>query len=150
MFMGFIPGSVAETSALMIIIGAIILIATKVGSWRIILGGLLGGVVMGLLFNFFGGLGEDFVRELIDGGRITMDQVMNDAGAVAALELGGWDATLLEMGTNQLFNFPFYQHLVVGSILFGIVFMATDPVSAAQTTEGKMDLRYPCWILWIV
>ncbi|KQC32739.1 Na(+)-translocating NADH-quinone reductase subunit B [Nonlabens sp. YIK11] len=137
MFMGFIPGSVAETSALMIIIGAIILIATKVGSWRIILGGLIGGVVMGLIFNFFGGLGEDFVTQLVDSGRITMDQVLNDAGAVAALELGGWDATLLEMGTNQLFNFPFYQHLVVGSILFGIVFMATDPVSAAQTTKGK-------------
>ncbi|BAO55328.1 NADH:ubiquinone reductase (Na(+)-transporting) subunit B [Nonlabens marinus] len=137
MFMGFIPGSVAETSALMIIIGAIILIATKVGSWRIILGGLIGGVAMGLIFNFFGGLGEDFVNQLVAGGQITMDEVLNDAGAVAALDLGGWDATLLEMGTNQLFNFPFYQHLVVGSILFGIVFMATDPVSAAQTLKGK-------------
>jgi Na+-transporting NADH:ubiquinone oxidoreductase subunit B len=66
-----------------------------------------------------------------------MDQVLNDGNAVAALQLGGWDATLLEMGTNQLFNFPFWQHLVVGSILFGIVFMATDPVSAAQTLKGK-------------
>jgi Na+-transporting NADH:ubiquinone oxidoreductase subunit B len=137
MFMGFVPGSVAETSALMIIIGAIILIVTKVGSWRIIVGGVIGGAAMGLIFNYFGGLGGDFVTDLVASGQITMDQVLNDGNAVAALQLGGWDATLLEMGTNQLFNFPFWQHLVVGSILFGIVFMATDPVSAAQTLKGK-------------
>lgn len=51
MFMGFIPGSVAETSVLMILIGAAILLFTKVGSWRIMLSGLAGGIVMGLLFN---------------------------------------------------------------------------------------------------
>jgi Na+-transporting NADH:ubiquinone oxidoreductase subunit B len=137
MFMGYIPGSVAETSALMIIIGAIILIATKVGSWRIITGGVIGGIIMGLIFNYFGGLGSDFINNLVASGKITMDQVYNDAAAVAALDLNGWEATLMEMGTNQLFNFPFYQHLLVGSILFGIVFMATDPVSAAQTFKGK-------------
>lgn len=137
MFMGFIPGSVSETSALMIAIGALILIATKVGSWRIIVGGLLGGAVMGFLFNYFGGLGENFLSNLVSTGQITLDQVKNDAAAVAALDLDGWDATLMELGTNQLFNFPFWQHLVVGGFAFGIVFMATDPVSAAQTTKGK-------------
>lgn len=137
MFMGFIPGSVSETSALCIAIGALILIATKVGSWRIIVGGLLGGAAMGFLFNYFGGLGENFVSDLIASGQITLEQVKNDAGAVAALGLSGWDATLFELGTNQLFNFPFWQHLVVGGFAFGIVFMATDPVSAAQTMKGK-------------
>ncbi|WP_124981750.1 NADH:ubiquinone reductase (Na(+)-transporting) subunit B [Nonlabens xiamenensis] len=137
MFMGYIPGSVAETSALMVLIGAIILVATKVGSWRIILGGLIGGAAMGAIFNFFGDLGSDFIMQLVDSDRITMDQVYNDASAVDALNLSGWDATLMELGTNQLINFPFWQHLVVGSILFGIVFMATDPVSAAQTFKGK-------------
>jgi Na+-transporting NADH:ubiquinone oxidoreductase subunit B len=35
-------------------------------------------------------------------------------------------------------NFPFWQHLLVGGIAFGIVFMATDPVSASQTGMGKI------------
>ncbi|MGB5983426.1 MAG: NADH:ubiquinone reductase (Na(+)-transporting) subunit B [Nonlabens sp.] len=136
-FMGYIPGSVAETSALMIILGALILIATKVGSWRIILGGVLGGLAMGAIFNFFGNMGSEFITGIVDSGKITMDQVYNDTAAVAALDLSGWDATLMELGTNQLINFPFWQHLLVGSILFGVVFMATDPVSAAQTFKGK-------------
>ena len=35
-------------------------------------------------------------------------------------------------------SFPFWQHLIVGGIAFGIVYMATDPVSAAQTNTGKI------------
>ena len=38
----------------------------------------------------------------------------------------------------SLMNFPFWQHLLVGGIAFGIVFMATDPVSASQTGMGKI------------
>lgn len=38
---------------------------------------------------------------------------------------------------NDLMAFPWYQHLIVGGLAFGIVFMATDPVSAAQTQKGK-------------
>jgi Na+-transporting NADH:ubiquinone oxidoreductase subunit B len=137
MFLGLIPGSVSETSAAAIAVGALILILTKVGSWRIIVGGLLGGAAMGAIFNFFGGMGSDFVMGLVENGQITMEQVQNDAAAVAALELSGWDATLMELGKSQLFSFPFWQHLVVGGFAFGIVFMATDPVSAAQTLKGK-------------
>jgi Na+-transporting NADH:ubiquinone oxidoreductase subunit B len=40
-------------------------------------------------------------------------------------------------GANALMSFPWYQHLIVGGLAFGIVFMATDPVSAAQTFKGK-------------
>ena len=32
---------------------------------------------------------------------------------------------------------PYWEHLFIGSILFGAVFMATDPVTAAQTNRGK-------------
>ena len=39
--------------------------------------------------------------------------------------------------TNELLNFPWWQHLIAGGFAFGLVFMATDPVSAAQTTKGK-------------
>ena len=54
MFIGRIPGSVGETSTVAIIIGAIILIATGIGSWKIILSVFAGGAAMGLLFNLVG------------------------------------------------------------------------------------------------
>lgn len=53
MFMGFIPGSVGETSTLAILIGAIILIVTGIGSWKIMVSVFGGGLAAGLLFNAF-------------------------------------------------------------------------------------------------
>ncbi len=93
MFIGNIPGSIAETSTLMVLIGAFILIYTGVGSWRIMLSGVIGASLVGILFNLW--------------------------------------------GANSLMSFEWYNHLLVGGFAFGIVFMATDPVSAAQTTKGK-------------
>ena len=51
---GYIPGSVGETSFIAIIIGAMILIFSGVGSWRIILSTFLGGYLTALLFNLWG------------------------------------------------------------------------------------------------
>ncbi len=51
MFIGTIPGSIGETSTLAILIGAVILIATGIGSWKIIVSVFTGGLVMGLLLN---------------------------------------------------------------------------------------------------
>ncbi|MEQ6123644.1 NADH:ubiquinone reductase (Na(+)-transporting) subunit B [Pseudotenacibaculum sp. MALMAid0570] len=51
MFFGFIPGSVGETSTLLILLGALFLIFTKIGSWRIMLSSVIGALVMGLIFN---------------------------------------------------------------------------------------------------
>ena len=51
MFIGTIPGSVGETSALAILIGAAILIITGIGSWKIMAGVFTGGLAMGLLLN---------------------------------------------------------------------------------------------------
>jgi Na+-transporting NADH:ubiquinone oxidoreductase subunit B len=53
MFYGIIPGSVGETSTLAILLGAIILIATGVGSWRIIVSVFAGGFIMGYIMNLF-------------------------------------------------------------------------------------------------
>lgn len=53
MFMGFIPGSVGETSTLAILIGAVILIMTGIGSWKIMVSVFGGGLAAGLLFNVF-------------------------------------------------------------------------------------------------
>lgn len=50
-FLGLLPGSIGETSTLAILIGAIYLIATGVGSWKIMLSAVLGAVTMGLIFN---------------------------------------------------------------------------------------------------
>ena len=93
MFQGAIPGSIAETSTLWVAVGALILIVTGIGSWRIITGGILGAALMGLLFNLW--------------------------------------------GANALMSFSWMNHLIVGGFAFGIVFMATDPVSGAQTNKGK-------------
>ncbi|MAH20284.1 MAG: NADH:ubiquinone reductase (Na(+)-transporting) subunit B [Flavobacteriaceae bacterium] len=103
MFFGLIPGSVGETSKLLIIFGALFLIFTKVGSWRIILSTVIGALAMGLIFN-----------GVVDAGLIT-----------ASSKFYG------------LMDVPFWQHLIIGSILFGAVYMATDPVTAAQTNKGK-------------
>ena len=93
MFSGAIPGSIAETSTLWVLVGAAILIFTGVGSWRIMLGSVLGAAGMGFLFNLW--------------------------------------------GANALMDFSWLNHLIVGGFAFGVVFMATDPVSAAQTLKGK-------------
>lgn len=53
-FIGLIPGSMGETSTLAILIGALILIVTGIGSWRIMLSVLVGMVLMSLTFNLFG------------------------------------------------------------------------------------------------
>ena len=102
-FLGFIPGSVGETSKLLIIVGALILILSKIGSWRIILSTLAGALSMGLIFN----------------------------GVVNA----GWVTESSKF--FGLMNVVFWQHLFIGSILFGAVYMATDPVTASQTNKGK-------------
>ena len=55
MFYGFIPGSIGETSALAILIGALILVLTGVGSWRIMLSVFIGGWATAFLFRFLAG-----------------------------------------------------------------------------------------------
>ena len=51
MFLGFIPGSVGETSTLLILLGGLFLIFSKIGSWRIMLSSVIGAIAMGLIFN---------------------------------------------------------------------------------------------------
>lgn len=40
--------------------------------------------------------------------------------------------------TNPMFAMPWYWHLTIGGLAFGLVFMATDPVSASMTNKGKV------------
>ncbi|NND94930.1 MAG: NADH:ubiquinone reductase (Na(+)-transporting) subunit B [Flavobacteriales bacterium] len=92
--MGYIPGSIGETSVIAILLGAAFLLWTGIGSWRIMGSMFVGGFVMASLFNLW--------------------------GANAFMELN-----------------PLHQ-LMIGSFMFGMVFMATDPVTAAQTNTGKI------------
>lgn len=103
MFFGFIPGSVGETSTLLILLGALFLIFTKIGSWRIIVSTFIGAAVMGLIFN-----------QIADAG------IISETSKFYALMDARW-----------------YEHLMIGGLAFGAVFMATDPVTASQTNRGK-------------
>jgi len=103
MFFGFIPGSVGETSAFLILLGGLFLIFTKIASWRIMVSAVIGSLVMGLIFN-----------QVVD---------------------FGWVAESSKF--YGLMSFDFWKHLIVGGLAFGIVYMATDPVTGSQTNKGK-------------
>ncbi len=84
LFFGFIPGSMGETSALLIVVAAIYLIFTKTAKWQAMLSCLLAFVLFNALFN-----PENIVNNIFSGG-----------------------------------------------ILFGTVFMITDPISMSKTKQG--------------
>ena len=92
LFIGNIPGSVGETSTLMILLGAAFLVITGVANYRIMLGGIIG--VLAVAYP----------------------------GYLIHLSSGGEAA--------RMFSIHPVWHLVMGSFAFGIVYMATDPVSA--------------------
>ena len=54
MVTGLIPGSIAETSVIAILIGAVILLITGIASWKIMFSVFVGGAFMGIVFNQFG------------------------------------------------------------------------------------------------
>lgn len=51
---GLIPGSIGETSLIAILIGALMLLVTKVANWKIMLSVFTGGAFIALIFNLFG------------------------------------------------------------------------------------------------
>ena len=110
-FVGTMQGSLGETSALACLIGAVILIYTRIASWRIIVATVLGLVVPTLIF-------------------------------------GSADSS------NPMLAMPWHWHLVVGGFAFGAVFMATDPVSAAQTNTGKwifgLLIGFMTWLIRVI
>lgn len=105
-FVGLIPGSIGETSTLAILLGAVILLITGIGNWKIMLSTILGGAFMGILLNIF--------------------------------------------AVNTYMALPFWEHLIIGGFAFGAIFMATDPVSAAQTDKGKWIYGFLIGVLAIL
>jgi len=94
-FLGLIPGSAGEVSALAIMLGGLFIIYMRIASWRIVAGVALGVAFFATLLNL---IGSD---------------------------------------TNAMFAMPAHWHFVVGGLAFGMFFMATDPVSASFTNQGK-------------
>ena len=107
-FLGDIPGSMGETSTLACLIGAAVLIATGIGSWRIMVAATAGSFATSMLLN------------------------------------------LIASTTNPMLSVPFGWHVVLGGWAFGIVFMATDPVSAAQTNQGRYIYGFLVGVLAIL
>ncbi|MCP4754486.1 MAG: NADH:ubiquinone reductase (Na(+)-transporting) subunit B [Proteobacteria bacterium] len=108
-FLGTIPGSMGETSALACLIGAAILLITGIASWRIMASILIGALGLSFLLSSIGST------------------------------------------TNMMFSLTPAWHLVLGGFAFGLVFMATDPVSASMTQTGQWiyGLLIGCMVILI-
>jgi Na+-transporting NADH:ubiquinone oxidoreductase subunit B len=98
LFWGLHPGCIGETSTVLCLLGATILIVTGIGSYRIIIGGLVGFFSLAL------------------------------AGYFGAAFL---DSPPVLLGVNPLAQF------MMGGFALGIVYMATDPVSAPGTNAAR-------------
>ena len=96
LFIGWIPGSIGETSKLLIIIGAIFLAITKIANWRIMVGSIIGLSVTAYLTNL-----------------------------------------MAPFSSNTMLSLPAHYHLVMGGFLFGMAFMATEPVTGCHTNQGR-------------
>jgi Na+-transporting NADH:ubiquinone oxidoreductase subunit B len=94
-FLGTIPGSLGETSTLACLIGAFILLITRIAPWRVMASTLIGALLCGSFYYYSGS------------------------------------------DINPLWAIPPLWHLTLGGFAFGLVFMATDPVSAAHTQPGQ-------------
>ena len=107
-FLGFIPGSMGETSTLACLAGAVLLILTGVASWRIMLSVVVGTIAVALLLN---GVGSE---------------------------------------TNPFFDVPFWWHFVLGGWAFGMVFMATEPVTAPVSVKGSYIYGFMIGVLVVL
>ena len=88
-----------------------------------------------------GSIGETSTLAILIGGAVLVVTKIASWRIITGV-LGGMVAmsTLFNMigsDTNPMFSVPFYWHLVMGGFCFGMIFMATDPVSASMTNTGK-------------
>lgn len=87
-----------------------------------------------------GSIGETSTLACLIGAGILLITGVGSLRIMASFFVGGLAMGLLLnlMGGNPYFELPAVYHLVIGSFAFGAIFMATDPVSAAQTAKGKL------------
>ncbi|MEM9885495.1 MAG: NADH:ubiquinone reductase (Na(+)-transporting) subunit B [Bacteroidota bacterium] len=114
MIWGSIPGSIGESSKILILAGIVFLVLTKVADWRIIFSVFAGAAVMGLFLNAVAP-GLDPNEEVV-----------------------------------KFMAVPWYNHFIMGSLLFAAAFMATDPVTAASTGIGKYIYGFLIGVVGII
>ena len=87
-----------------------------------------------------GSVGETSTLACLIGAGILLITGVGSLRIMASFFVGGLAMGLLLnlMGGNPYFELPAVYHLIIGSFAFGAIFMATDPVSAAQTAKGKL------------
>lgn len=91
--------------------------------------------------NYAGCVGETSVIAILIGAAILIFTGIASYRIIVSVFAGGFLMALLMNAiapeTNMVMNLPAFQHLLIGGFAFGAVFMATDPVTAAQTNTGK-------------
>lgn len=102
-FFGNMLGCLGETSTFAVLIGALFLIWTGVGSWRTMAAVIIGALGTALIFESFANF--------------------------TGMDGGAWNAAK--------FSLPAYKHLIMGGLAFGLVFMATDPVSSPTMAASR-------------
>lgn len=100
-----------------------------------------------------GSIGETSTLAILIGAAILIITGIGNWKIMVSTILGGITMGLLLnafAGDNIYMSLPFYNHLIIGGFAFGAIFMATDPVSAAQTDKGKWIYGFLIGILAIL
>jgi Na+-transporting NADH:ubiquinone oxidoreductase subunit B len=146
-FVGMIPGSMGETSALACLIGAVILIVTKVGSWRIMLGSVIGLFLMSGLLNLIGS--NDYMTlpwhwHLVTGGFAFGAVFMaTDPVSAASTDTGRWIYGILIGVLTVLVRVlnPAYPEGMMLAIIFMNVFAPTIDYYVVKSNIKRREKR---------
>lgn len=121
-FLGFIPGSIGETSVICVLFGAGVLILTKVGSWRTMLGCLIGATTMTLILNAVVG---------VDGGSFL------GLGPAWQLSLGSFAFASVFMATDPVSSPALEISRFIYGVLIGVMGIIIRVINPAYP-EGWM------------
>jgi Na+-transporting NADH:ubiquinone oxidoreductase subunit B len=150
-FLGNIQGSMGETSTLACLIGAAILIATGIGSWRIMTGTVIGGVAMAFVFNAFAGSSNNAMFQmppwwhLVVGGFAFGTVFMaTDPVSASLTETGKWCYGLLIGSLTILIRVvnPAYPEGIMLAILFANCLAPIIDYFVAQANSRRRGVRY--------
>lgn len=114
-------------------------------------------VDMSLIGSFFNGtiagsVGETSTLAILIGAAILLFTGIGSWRTMLSVFVGGYVMSLLFnlWGANEFMLLPAHIHLILGGFAFGAVFMATDPVTAAQTNRGKYIVGFLIGMLAIL
>jgi len=114
-------------------------------------------VDMSLISSFFNGtiagsVGETSTIAILIGAAILIFTGIGSWRTMLSVFIGGYIMSLLFnlWGVNELMLLPAHLHLILGGFAFGAVFMATDPVTAAQTNKGKYIVGFLIGVFAII